>query len=323
MGAVGIVESCLVVRRVLLVLIACALVVVPEQPARATDLHNVLTDYVITSWNNKEGLPPGVVWTLAQDEDGYLWVGNDAGLFRFDGERFVAWNALSSTPVPSMPVRALSVARDRSLWIGFGGNAGVGHLVNGRLRQFAEADGLGPGAVVVMIEDRNGGIWAGSNSGLYRFENDRFSRQTINASGQPTAILSALLDASGALLFGTASGLVKADPPYLQFKVVKATDDAVRAIADDGHGGVWISDAVTGLRVSSDGPSNVHHYDSPADRGRGMRLLRDRRGNMWTATGGQGLWRLRLDDREDLRSDRDVLKSVSHIERATSLTGLL
>jgi ligand-binding sensor domain-containing protein len=69
------------------------IVVFPDRPGRATDLHNVLTDYVITSWNNKEGLPPGVVWALAQDADGYLWVGNDAGLFRFDGERFVSWNA--------------------------------------------------------------------------------------------------------------------------------------------------------------------------------------------------------------------------------------
>jgi len=83
-----------VVRRVVLTLLTLAIAAsLPDARAGATDLHNVLTDYVITSWNNKEGLPPGVVWALAQDADGYLWVGNDAGLFRFDGERFVAWNA--------------------------------------------------------------------------------------------------------------------------------------------------------------------------------------------------------------------------------------
>ena len=40
------------------------------------------------------------------------------------------------------------------------------------------------------------------------------------------------------------------------------------------------------------------------ERGRGMRLLRDRRSNMWAATGGQGLWRVRLGD------NRDALKGV-------------
>jgi signal transduction histidine kinase/ligand-binding sensor domain-containing protein len=330
-----------VVRKVVLTLLTLAIAAsLPDAPARATDLHNVLTDYVITSWNNKEGLPPGVVWALAQDADGYLWVGNDAGLFRFDGERFVAWNALSTTAVPSVAVRSLTFARDASLWIGFGGNAGVGHLVNGRLHQYAEADGL-TGTVVVLVEDRDGGLWAGSNSGLYRFANDRFTKQPLSARPEQTAVLSAFIDRDGALLVGTASGLLKASRPYRQFHVVKATDDAVRAISDDGSD-IWISDAVTGFRVISEGGSAEHH-DPQAERGRGMRLLRDRRGNMWTATGGQGLWRAHPETRDSglppspgLRrtsGTRDDLngiahtvggpKSVPYIERATSLTGLL
>src|SRR4029077_2290900 len=121
----------MMVRKVALTLLTLAIVAsLPDAPVRATDLHNVLTDYVITSWNNKEGLPPGTVWALAQDRDGYLWVGNDAGLFRFDGARFVAWNALSSAGLPEQPVRALVLAHDESLWIGFGGSTGVGHVVN-------------------------------------------------------------------------------------------------------------------------------------------------------------------------------------------------
>jgi signal transduction histidine kinase len=302
-------------KAALTLLVWTAIVWLPAAPARATDLHHVLTDYVITSWNNKEGLPPGVVWALVQDADGYLWVGNDAGLFRFDGERFVAWNALSSTAVPSVAVRSLASARDKTLWIGFGGNAGVGHLVNGRLRQYGEADGLGPGAVVVLIEDREGGVWAGNTSGLYRFANDRFTKQPIGASGQPLAVLSAYIDEGGALLVGTASELLKSTPPYRQFQSIRVTDDVVRAIADDGRGGLWVSDSVTGFRILDSTPLERGQHDSQQERGRGMRLLRDRRGNMWAATGGQGLWRVHL-------NDRDATK-VPYIERATSLTGLL
>ena len=228
--------------------------------------------------------------------------------------------------VPSVAVRSLTFARDGSLWIGFGGNAGVGHLVNGRLRQYAAADGLGPGAVVVLIEDRDGGVWVGSNSGLYRFRNDQFEKQAVGTSGQPPAVLSAFVDQAGALLVGTASGLLKSDPPYAQFHAVPATDDVVRAIADDGHGVIWVSDSVTGFRVLHEGgqggarPAQGGHHDNQTmttERGRGMRLLRDRRSNMWAATGGQGLWRVRLGD------NHDALKGVPYVERATSLTGLL
>ena len=297
--------------------------------AQATDLHNVLTDYVITSWNNKEGLPPGVVWALAQDADGYLWVGNDAGLFRFDGERFVSWNALSSTPLPAGAVRSLLITRDQSIWIGLAGNAGIGHVVNGHLRQYVEADGLGAGPIVVLLQDRDGGVWAGSNSGLYRLVNDRFVKQTLGAAAPQNAVASAFIDDAGSLLVGTAAALFKADAPYAQFRLAQASDDLVRAIADDGHGALWLSDSVTGFRIVKADAIRAGKSDAPAtsDRGRGIRLLRDQRGNMWAATGGQGLWRIRL-NRGDVGKAAPSNGSADpngppYIERATSLTGLL
>jgi signal transduction histidine kinase/streptogramin lyase len=307
----------MVIRRATYALLALAMVtLLPVAEARATDLHNVLTDYVITSWNNKEGLPPGVVFALAQSPEGYLWVGSDAGLFRFDGERFVAWNAVSSTPLPDAGVRALWSARDGSLWIGFNGNAGVGHFANGQLRQYAEPDGLGSGPVVVVIEDHDGGLWAGNNTGFYHYEQDRFVRKSLGTSTPPTGVLSAFLDHSGSLFVGTSSELLKAVSPYQNFRSIHASDDVVRAIAEDGNGELWLSDSVSGFRVLDTTPAKTADADTP--RGRGVRLLRDRRNNMWAATGGQGLWRINTGDN---RIDR--AKGLPYVERATSLTGLL
>jgi ligand-binding sensor domain-containing protein len=41
--------------------------------AAAVDLQNVLADYTITSWTQKDGLPANGIYALAQDADGYLW----------------------------------------------------------------------------------------------------------------------------------------------------------------------------------------------------------------------------------------------------------
>src|SRR5262245_57773932 len=78
-----------------------------------------LADYTVTTWTDKDGLPSGRVRALAQDQRGYLWLGTDNGVIRFDGIRFVPWDALGLPAVPHATVSTLLSARDGSLWIGF------------------------------------------------------------------------------------------------------------------------------------------------------------------------------------------------------------
>ena len=80
--------------------------------ARAADLPSVLTEYSVASWGQKDGFPLGNTWSIVQDEDGYLWLGTDTGLFRFDGVRFVPWIAPQVEPPLRGSVRSLLVARD-------------------------------------------------------------------------------------------------------------------------------------------------------------------------------------------------------------------
>ena len=56
----------------------------------AVDLRDVLTEYTATTWSRKDGLA-GPVWAFAQDANGFLWIGTDSGLIRFDGVRFMPW----------------------------------------------------------------------------------------------------------------------------------------------------------------------------------------------------------------------------------------
>src|SRR5262245_46022037 len=72
-----------------------ALLVLGTTLTEAADLRDVLTEYTVTSWAQKDGLPPGAIWSTAQDEDGYLWIATDAGLYRFDGARFIQWAPLA------------------------------------------------------------------------------------------------------------------------------------------------------------------------------------------------------------------------------------
>src|SRR5262245_22595926 len=100
-----------------------------------------LTQLIHTVWSTKEGAPVGMR-TVAQTTDGYIWLGTGgAGLYRFDGVRFVRFKPLGPDTLASRAVGRLLATRDGGLWmIGPGGV--VSRLLNGRVRIFTEADGM-------------------------------------------------------------------------------------------------------------------------------------------------------------------------------------
>src|SRR5918996_1557424 len=63
--------------------------------------------YSLTTWAGDNGQLPGDVFAIAQDVDGYLWLGTPAGLVRFDGSRFVHWPPDRGEPLPTGPVHAI------------------------------------------------------------------------------------------------------------------------------------------------------------------------------------------------------------------------
>src|SRR5438045_1536162 len=75
--------------------------------------------YSVLSWTDGDGRPLGNVYAIAQTADGYLWIGSDSGLLRFDGARFTQWESLSTTSLPKVAVTALSASPDGTLWVGF------------------------------------------------------------------------------------------------------------------------------------------------------------------------------------------------------------
>src|SRR5262249_360226 len=105
-------------------------------------------------WRIQDGYFGGMVGAITQTTDGYIWVGTDGGLFKFDGVRFVRWNSPSGEQLPPGRAVALLGARDGSLWIGT--DSGLVHLVNNRLIQYLKDEGWG---IVDIFEDKGGTIW--------------------------------------------------------------------------------------------------------------------------------------------------------------------
>ncbi len=281
--------------------------------AAAVDLRNVLNEYSLTSWGTKDGLPSSEVLAIAQDADGFLWLGTDGGLVRFDGTRF----AVQAGPPTGRSVRALLVTRAGELWAGLGGSGGVLRYRRAAPGEFAlvaappTSDGLGTGAVRALAEDRDGTVWLGHLGGLFRYADGRW--MPWQAEGLRHEEIHALLvDARGRLIVGTRHGVrmaVHADRNvFTTLDRTDPRDEAVHGVSVDAEGRVWRTDGVHGFQ----GRVTDRHPIRPAEIARGSRLLHDRAGHLWVGTGGQGLWRV------SQRADGGVV-----VEQSTVTTGLL
>src|SRR6266403_5349476 len=114
-----------------------------------------VSQYAHAAWKVREGFSKGFVIAIAQTPDGYLWLGTEFGLLRFDGVRAVPWEPPADQHLPSSYILSLLAARDGTLWIGT--DKGLASLKDGKLTQYAELAGR---CLFTVLEDREGVIWA-------------------------------------------------------------------------------------------------------------------------------------------------------------------
>src|SRR4029450_7764944 len=95
--------------------------------------------YAHMSWRIREGFTKGVIVSMAQTPDGYLWLGTEYGLVRFDGVRAVPWQPPSGQELPATVISRLVAARDGTLWIGT--VKGLASWKGGTLSQYPELAG--------------------------------------------------------------------------------------------------------------------------------------------------------------------------------------
>src|ERR1700688_2879503 len=135
-------------------LLFCAVVFFPfTSPVGALDTSRQISQYGHTAWRIEDGVFAGAPNVIAQTTDGYLWIGTQAGLTRFDGVRFVSWRPPEGKELPSSRINSLLGARDGSLWIGTA--MGLARWRNGELTNYRDPTG----SIMAILEDRAGTIW--------------------------------------------------------------------------------------------------------------------------------------------------------------------
>ena len=161
-------RACRHVVRVWLVAIVCAAL----PGAWALDPYRSLTQYARTVWTQADGLPQDTVRAITQTTDGYLWLGTEEGLARFDGYEFTTFDKRNGD-LPSNYITSLAATADGALWIGT--SAGLARYHDKHFRTFTTKDGLPDNSITSLYADRTGTLWIVAGAGLSHFENGRFT----------------------------------------------------------------------------------------------------------------------------------------------------
>jgi signal transduction histidine kinase/ligand-binding sensor domain-containing protein len=221
----------------------------------AAQLKQQPSRYLHDSWNTENGLPQNDVTQLIQTRDGYLWLGTNGGLVRFDGIRFTIFDSGNTPELRSNRILALAEDRDGTLWIGTQ-NGGLTSYSQGRFRNYTTRDGLPDESIYDIEADQQGNLWLSTNGGLLRLTNGRFTLYTTR-DGLPSNGSGDLHEApDGSLWFRSADFVMRFYEGRFERYGIKDLPKGwtfkVSSMTVAGDGSVWLSTAY-GLAHLQDG----------------------------------------------------------------------
>jgi signal transduction histidine kinase/ligand-binding sensor domain-containing protein len=260
-------------------------------PAAALDPSLDVSQYAHTTWTVRDGFSLGNIYAMAQTPDGYLWLGTEFGLFRFDGVRSIPWQPPAGQHLPDTNIGSLLVTRDGTLWIGT--FAGLATWSGGKLTAYPLPGGQ---FVASLFEDREGTVWVSTLADHGRL--CAISNGTAQCYGEDgsfgRAVWALYEDSSGNLWAAAQSGLWrwKPGPPK---RYPTSTELIGLSKADDGrlligmHGAGLLQ--LVGDKLESYPFRNAMNPNILL-RGRDVdsnKVLRDRDGGLWIGTVERGL----------------------------------
>jgi signal transduction histidine kinase/ligand-binding sensor domain-containing protein len=330
-------------RRIRWFVLRLILVLAGSLTIHALEPTTPLANYGRQTWVMENGLPQNTVQTLLQTRDGFVWLGTEVGLVRFDGTGFQVFDRTSSPALPGNDIHCLLQTRDNALWIGT--SEGLARWKDGALKVFSPTDSLPANNIRALAEDQAGDFWVYTGEGMARLAGQRFETAgdwrpgavipILTAGGQsapwvdaePNSVdtwtrasalagiakdeLQFLVNLNNGLAgVGDKSALVLGGTGGVKTRLTAGRElpgSRIQAVLADHEGSLWIGTNGGLSRWSAGKLDRLPVTDSLASASV-LALMEDREGNIWVGSETGGLHILR-DQRFKNLGVRDGLAS--------------
>jgi signal transduction histidine kinase/ligand-binding sensor domain-containing protein len=272
--------------------------------------------------STEDGLSNSLVHAITQDKQGFIWIGTEYGLNRYDGQNFTIYTSTADTnSISNSSVLSLCEDQDGFLWVGTYWGLNRFDPVTLKFKRYFHNPGnissLSNNEIRSIYQDRSGVIWVGTALGLNKFEKSTQTWKhffpTPNDSSRPgdNFINTILEDNQGTFWIGTGDflkaggGLFKFDRNNKSFSryqhnssgLKKISSDWITSLYEDRSGTLWVgvdNDEVNKLDGAS---GTLTHFrlplEGPTSQGRLFikSILEDKTEALWIATWGTGVYR--------------------------------
>jgi diguanylate cyclase (GGDEF)-like protein len=243
-------------------------------------------------WQSEQGLPQNSVNAILQTQDGYLWIGTQEGLARFDGVRFTVFNKRNTPEIHSNYIWSLFQDKAGELWIATYGGGAVRYK-NGVFRAFTTEQGLTNNVVRAIFEDREGSIWFGTDAGLSKFKDGKFRAYTTRDGLSNNIIRSICQTSDGSLWFATyGGGLNRLKDNRFEVYTTRngLSHNILYSLLVDTEQNLWIGSENGLSRMKLEDPISFHTDEE--FRGTTISsLYQDKEGSLWVGSIDRGLSR--------------------------------
>ncbi|WP_290778143.1 ligand-binding sensor domain-containing diguanylate cyclase [Arenimonas sp.] len=308
-------------------LVALFLLAAGSGPAQALDPDKAFHHYVRNTWSIEQGLPQISALAIAQDRQGYLWVGTQAGLARFDGVQFTSFNPENTPGLAGIWISDLHVDPANRLWVATyrglsvhedgkfrlvpvaGAATGetldtrdIEPMADGRVMVAAPegvyeatAEGLvlrqrlAYPATVLMARDDE--LWVGSRGRVYRIAGDTTVVMPL-PEGDSDTVVTQLRQSQGRLWAGTSAGLFyRQGDAWLRHEGGEPLSSSpIESMLEDADGNLWVGMVQDLARLQA---GRIKELVQSAGAGPSVRaMFEDREGNLWLGSQWDGLTRM-------------------------------
>ncbi len=259
-----------------------------------------ISQYVHEAWEIADGLPQSSIHAMLQGREGYLWLGTQEGLTRFDGVSFTVYDKEHTEQISNNWIHALCQDREGNIWIGtYNGGLACLNAKDGSFSTITRDHGLSSNIVWSISLDKNGKLWLGTEAGIHHFDPQTHQfisvKKRQDAPSLPVKVV--LEDRRGTLWAGTYGGGIKClkEGKWITYTTAQGLDDnLIRAIYQDRAGEIWVG-SMTGLNRFNPETNTFSNYATTHNgtfANGVLSIYEDRDGCFWVGTNSGGLNRM-------------------------------